>query len=238
MTAGPSPLLCPREEKAEREAANTVAQLAYVTDVVRRGARALRESHIFELQRLAIDGIYPCAGRYRAALFDLEMTGTKHKPPPAALVPGLMLDMVERCNDERRLGIGRAAYALWRFNWIHPFPGGNGRTARAISYLILCMDFGGMLPGVPSIPGLIAADRDGYLEALRETDQHHLRLGDIPADGLKSYFGQLPMQNYLGELFIRQVSAGPGLWKLFRPMAWLTRRMRRASTRRPPTNPK
>jgi hypothetical protein len=28
-----------------------------------------------------------------------------------------------------------AAFALWRLNWIHPFTDGNGRTARALSYL-------------------------------------------------------------------------------------------------------
>jgi Fic family protein len=36
--------------------------------------------------------------------------------------------------------IWRAAYALCRLNWIHPFAGGNGRTARAFSYLIICLD--------------------------------------------------------------------------------------------------
>ncbi|MBL8221394.1 MAG: Fic family protein, partial [Bryobacterales bacterium] len=27
---------------------------------------------------------------------------------------------------------------MWRLNWIHPFFGGNGRTARSASYLVLC----------------------------------------------------------------------------------------------------
>jgi Fic family protein len=40
----------------------------------------------------------------------------------------------------------RAAYAQWRFNWIHPFAGGNGRASRALTYLIVCMNEERMLP--------------------------------------------------------------------------------------------
>ncbi len=35
-----------------------------------------------------------------------------------------------------------AAYALWRLNWIHPFIEGNGRTARAACYYLICMKYG------------------------------------------------------------------------------------------------
>ena len=42
---------------------------------------------------------------------------------------------------------GLAAYALWRLNWIHPFVEGNGRTARAACYYLICMKAGRLLPG-------------------------------------------------------------------------------------------
>src|SRR3546814_5673929 len=32
-----------------------------------------------------------------------------------------------------------AAFGLWRLNWIHPFIEGNGRTARAACYFLLCV---------------------------------------------------------------------------------------------------
>lgn len=60
---------------------------------------------------------------------------------------------------------------MWRVNWIHPFFGGNGRTARAVSYLVLCARLGFVLPGNPTVPELIVQDRAPYYEALRQADE-------------------------------------------------------------------
>ena len=62
------------------------------------------------------------------------------------------------------------AYTLWRLNWIHPFTDGNGRTARAVAYLVLCVRLGYRLPGTKTIPELIAADKDPYYAALEAAD--------------------------------------------------------------------
>jgi len=60
---------------------------------------------------------------------------------------------------------------MWRVNWIHPFFGGNGRTARALAYLVLCARLGFVLPGTNTIPDQIVADRDPYYDALRQADE-------------------------------------------------------------------
>jgi Fic family protein len=164
-----NPLLCEPAEKAEREAANAAVQLMYIDDLVRvRGARELRESHVQELQRLAVEGIYPCAGKYRDARTRIIIG---HQAPPAAVVPALVQEMVSNVNAwaETRPGYERAAYVMWRLNWIHPFAGGNGRSARAAAYLVACMHVGTMLPGRP-IPAIILERRDKYIEALRAVD--------------------------------------------------------------------
>ncbi len=62
------------------------------------------------------------------------------------------------------------AYALWRLNWIHPFVEGNGRTARAACYYLLCLKHGQLLPGKKIVPELIREDRKPYYEALRAAD--------------------------------------------------------------------
>jgi Fic family protein len=59
-----------------------------------------------------------------------------------------------------------AAYALWRLNWVHPFVEGNGRTARATAYYILCVRSGRLLPGKKIVPERI---RENI--ALRECSQ-------------------------------------------------------------------
>ena len=47
---------------------------------------------------------------------------------------------------------------------------GNGRTARALAYLIFCSEFGGLLPGEPSFSTIVAGRREEYVLALREAD--------------------------------------------------------------------
>ena len=67
------------------------------------------------------------------------------------------------------------AYALWRLNWIHPFINGNGRTARALCYYIICLRMGGFPPvGMRQTPVLIRENREDYLEALQEDDRGQL----------------------------------------------------------------
>ena len=64
-----------------------------------------------------------------------------------------------------------AAYVMWRLNWIHPFTDGNGRTSRAVSYLVLCIRLKVLLPGKVTIPEQIEQDRTPYYRALEQADQ-------------------------------------------------------------------
>ncbi|MDF1720590.1 MAG: Fic family protein [Minwuia sp.] len=63
------------------------------------------------------------------------------------------------------------AYALWRLNWIHPFVEGNGRTARAACYYLICLRYGDLLPGKKIVPERIRENREPYYAALRSADQ-------------------------------------------------------------------
>jgi Fic family protein len=62
------------------------------------------------------------------------------------------------------------AYALWRLNWIHPFTEGNGRTARAACYHLICLKQGRLLPGRKIVPERIRDNRAPYYAALRAAD--------------------------------------------------------------------
>jgi Fic family protein len=184
--------------KAELEAANSVNQLDYIARLVNDlKTNKLRESHIQELKAIAIEGIYPCGPKYRDAFMRVRIVGSDHQLPHESRIASLVIELTDFVNDERRSVIERAAYALWRLNWIHPFAGGNGRAARAVSYLIVCMENGSTLPGVPSMPALIAAQRDKYMSCLRGADEAERRgVLDISA-----------MSAFLEEVLTRQLES-------------------------------
>jgi Fic family protein len=84
-----------------------------------------------------------------------------------------MEHMCDYVNDnwEKSSPVHLAAYALWKLNWIHPFTDGNGRTARALSYLLLCLRVGYRLPGTDTIPDQISRDKTPYYKALEAADK-------------------------------------------------------------------
>jgi Fic family protein len=87
-------------------------------------------------------------------------------------VPGEIEEMCDYVNEnwDGSSPLHLGAYALWKLNWIHPFTDGNGRTARALSYLLLCARLGYRLPGKNTIPEQIAADKSPYYKALEAAD--------------------------------------------------------------------
>jgi Fic family protein len=88
-------------------------------------------------------------------------------------VPDLVGGMCAYVNQNwnERNAIQLAAYILWRMNWIHPFADGNGRTARIVSYVVLSTKLNSVLPGAPTIPEQIAADKRPYYGALEWADE-------------------------------------------------------------------
>ena len=83
-----------------------------------------------------------------------------------------------------------AAYALWRLNWIHPFVEGNGRTARAACYYLICMKQRRLLPGTKIVPERIRENRDRYYAALRAGDAAWDN-GKIDVSDLTVYLAEL-----------------------------------------------
>jgi len=161
-----------QEDKVRKESRNGVIQAEFV---ILSASNWTRDSRITpellrELQRLAVNQIYRCAGYFRDDAVKIE--GGTHKPPRFDQVPGLVDQMCEYVNSNwpKATGGHLSAYLMWRMNWIHPFFGGNGRTSRAVSYLALCAKLGFVLPGTKTILELIDEDRDPYYKALRLAD--------------------------------------------------------------------
>lgn len=161
-------------KKAEAEARNGLKQYDYGMQVVQqaldRGVFKLRVSVVLALQREALTGISAYAGNFRPA--GVEILGSKHKPVEAHLVAECVEEMCDYVNDHRSdaTAIHLASYIMWRLNWIHPFSDGNGRTSRILSYVVLCIKTGSVLPGTPAIPEQIVENRNPYFAALDAAD--------------------------------------------------------------------
>lgn len=176
VAAQPSLITDPIEE-AKHESKNAVAQFDRVLDLIddiARGGRPfrLRTSTILDLHRIALDGLSSHAGNFRPA--GVSIGQSKHEPPGAHLVTGLIDDMCDYVMDnfEGAQALHLCAYVMWRLNWIHPFTDGNGRTSRALAYFVLCAKIGYRLPGQETLPEQIALDKAPYYSALENADLH------------------------------------------------------------------
>lgn len=187
-------LITDPQEKAAAEARNGFRQydaaIGTIQESLERGAFKLRPSLILGLQREALAGISSYAGNYRPGGVAIE--GSKHEPVGAHLVPALVEDMCDYVNDnwDGSTPLHLAAYLMWRLNWIHPFADGNGRTSRIISYVVLSIRAGAVLPGTPTIPDQIVDNRNPYFEALDAADAAY-RDGKIDVSKMEELLGSL-----------------------------------------------
>lgn len=170
-------LITNEDEKAAAEARNALKQYDLVLALIDEWLQPdrkfkLRPSIILQLHRAALEGLSSHAGNWRPA--GVTIGDSKHQPPAAHLVAELIEQLCDYINEnwETKSAIHLASYAMWRLNWIHPFSDGNGRTSRALSYLVLCLKLEARLPGKTTIPEQIAEDKSPYYEALESADQN------------------------------------------------------------------
>jgi Fic family protein len=173
-------------DKLHLESRNGIIQAEFVLHTAENWThdQRLTPELLRELQRLAVNQIYRCAGHFRDG--SVSLVGATHEPPPHQEVPGLIDEMCSYVNENwDATPVHLSSYLMWRTNWIHPFYRGNGRTARAVSYLILCARLGFVLPGTKAIPELIREEPSPYYEALRSADlawsEGQLQLSEVEA---------------------------------------------------------
>ena len=176
------------------QTANQLRQYSFLFSMIEAALAVnrpmLSQPLIKALNHLAIVGLHHEAGQYRST--PVKVNG--YVAPLPYRVEPLMDDFVNWINWQwASASAGNlAAHALWKLNHIHPFINGNGRTARAVSYFILCSKYGRLLPGTTIVPELLRSpDNYGqYIAALRKAD-----MGDIT-----------PLTNLLLTLLLNQIN--------------------------------
>jgi Fic family protein len=160
----------PRREALE--VLGTRKALALVDDIAPRAGVPLDEGLIREVHRRVLDGQSPLLtpGEYRNG--ENRVGGAPGEivftTPPSGDVPELMRALsgwlIGHASSESPPVA--AALAHLEFVAIHPFNDGNGRTARAISRLLLLRgDYG--LDGLVSLDAYLDGDRRDYFAAIR-----------------------------------------------------------------------
>ena len=131
--------------------------------------RPFLSAHIIKaLNFQAITCLHTNSGEYRPC--DVKVGA--YEPPEPYRVDALMEDFINTTNRnwETTDPVVLGAFVLWRLNHIHPFINGNGRTARATCYFVICVKVGGWLPGTTILPELIRREHKDYVAALQHAD--------------------------------------------------------------------
>ena len=156
---------------------------------VSKGIEAFDKYTLWSLNAVAVSNIAQFGGRFREQ--PIYVGG--HIPPHFKEVPNLVDQFISVIHENWTI-INHPtilpAYALWRLNWIHPFIEGNGRTARAACYYLMCLRHGGLLPGRKIVPERIRENRGPYYAALQAADRHWAD-GQFNVDELASYLADL-----------------------------------------------
>jgi Fic family protein len=171
---------------------NLIRQYDLLTNCIeiglKQGHTAIDKYVLWALNHVAVANISQFGGRFR----EEPIYVGSHIPPHFRQVPDLMDRLISTIHENwfNWTPAELAAYGLWRLNWIHPFVEGNGRTARAICYYLLCVRAGTLLPGKRIVPERIRDDRAGYVAELRAADQAW-DAGNLDFSELEAYLARL-----------------------------------------------
>lgn len=141
-------------------------QTSYVVSA-HAGGLEIDHEFICTLNAYATRYISPQPGRYRR---HYNVMVGQHNPSHWSLVYEEMEGFIDTLhkNWAKWTPFEASAYTLWGVNHVHPFCEGNGRTARALSYYVLCLKLGQWLPGSTTVLELIRLQhREYYCDILQ-----------------------------------------------------------------------
>jgi Fic family protein len=152
-------------------------QFSFLQSIVKAavdsGQPFLSQTILRALNFHAIACLHTNAGEFRPC--EVQVTypdpADNYQAPQQFRVGALMDNFINVVNTNLQHSdpVRLAAFVLWRLCAIHPFINGNGRTARAAAYFVICVRAGGWLPGKESMVTLLKGHPD-YSLALKAAD--------------------------------------------------------------------
>jgi Fic family protein len=186
------------DTRSSREVLNYFAGLRYVEKHAKK--KLIRHEDLFDLHRILADAVMDqgTAGSYRT----ISVRVGRHFPPAAIDVSGLMFELLEWWN-EKSLELSpvlSSAILHYRFEDIHPFADGNGRTGRALALWELYRR-GFDRHHIFSVDEYYWEDRPGYyaaLDAVRASGEDLTGWLEYCAEGVRQTLEQvwLRVQTY------------------------------------------
>ena len=176
--------------RAEREVVNYLAGLKYIEQ--RAEMEQVRHEDVLALHRILAEGVMDQgeAGQYRR----IFVTVGDDMPPGPTEVSALMFELLEWWNVASRewSPVLSSAILHYRFEAIHPFADGNGRTGRALALWELYRR-GFDTHHIFSVDEYYWQDRPAYYAALRDARQDEDLSGwlEYCAEGLRETLEQV-----------------------------------------------
>ena len=156
-------------DRARREVLNYFAGLRFIEKHLQKSP--LKHEDMFKLHKVIAGEVMDqgTAGRYRT----IRVLVGRYVPPPPEEVSGLMFELLEWWNQEAThlSPVLSSAIIHYRFECIHPFADGNGRTGRALALWELYRR-GFDTHHIFSVDEFYWEDRPRYYAALEAVRQH------------------------------------------------------------------
>jgi Fic family protein len=170
--------------RAKREVTNYLAGLRFIENKAR--IPVIRHEDIFTLHRILAEKVMDqgSAGRYRT----IQVRVGGYLPPPPQDVSGLMFELLQWWHKEsvKLSPVLSSAIVHYRFENIHPFADGNGRTGRALALWELYRR-GFDTHHIFSVDEFYWEDRPRYyqsLDAVHKAEENLTRWLEYSAEGL------------------------------------------------------
>ena len=163
--------------KSEQMVKNNYDALTYVLEHLKD---EISEETILQIAKIVTRSAaeVQITGYREGAIYVTGREGVVYTPPQADAVPEMMLSLVEFIQKSELHPLLKACIAHFYFVYVHPFGDGNGRTARALSYMML-LQAGYDFFRYFSISGIVAEERGKYYHSMRNVED---------SDGDMTYF--------------------------------------------------